>query len=243
LLFSLIRAHCGPDPSLACFTPDQMDKKCPRCSLNNRSGSRSCARCLLELQEVTTEPEPVRRAGLARRLVRRSVVLTLICVVTISAFYLSLILSARPLSAEERSHVETSIDILERAGFRTEAYYLRYYTFFRGNDNWLNTLVPKENAYAATNYPFEIMTLYPDFFVYTADDVERAAVLLHEARHLQGFNEEDAYEFVWKNKKRIGWTKANYGHSAVWQNVRKQTMDLKPGLFICGFNDYGDCHE
>ncbi len=181
------------------------------------------------------------RQGLGVKVVRRAAVCVMIIGVTVSGFYLSLILSARPLSAEERSHVETAIDILARAGFKTEVHYLRNYTSFRGNDNWLNSLVPKENAYAATNYPFEIMTVYPDFFVYTADDIERAAVLLHEARHLQGFDEYDAYEFVWKHKERFGWTKANYGHSAVWQNVRKATMDIKPGMFICDFNDFGDC--
>jgi len=196
----------------------------------------------MELQEVVSEPEPA-APSFAKRALRRAIVCSVLAVLTIAGFYLSLILSARPLTAEERSHVEDAIDILDQAGFDREVYYLRHYTFFRGNDNWLNSLVPKENAYAATNYPFEIMTVYPDFFVYTSDDTERAAVLLHEARHLQGLDEPDAYSFVWKNKWKFGWTKAAYGHSVVWRNVQKQTRDVNPKLFICEFNDFGDCYR
>lgn len=219
-----------------------MNKKCPRCSLKNLPRSRSCVRCLLEFEEVASSEEPM-SSSLGRKILRRAVAFFVICIVTIAGFYLSLLLSARPLSAEESAKVETAIDILDRAGFKTEVHYLRNYTFFRGNDNWLNAMVPKENAYAATNYPFEIMTVYPDFFVYTKDDVERAAILLHEARHLQGHDEPDAYEFVWKNKAKLGWTRENYGASVVWRNVRKQTMEIAPGMFICEFNEMGDCHE
>ncbi len=56
----------------------------------------------------------------------------------------------------------------------------------RGNDNWLNASTKYENAYAATNFPIEIMTIYPEFFTDTLDDTERAAILLHEAQHLKG---------------------------------------------------------
>jgi len=180
---------------------------------------------------------------MGKRILKRAVVCIGVCIITVITFYLSLLFSAKPLSLEERAHVEASVAILERAGFVDEVWYLRNFTFFRANDNWLNAMVPKENAYAATNYPFEIMTVYPDFFVYTVDDVERAAILLHEARHLQGFDETDAYEFVWKNKAKFGWTRENYRGSVVWKNVRKQTMEVAPGMFICEFNEMGDCYE
>ena len=233
------------------FSPQyriRMTKECPRCSLKNLPGARSCARCLQRF-EITPRYEEVesregkRVSPIGKRILRRAIVCLAVCFVTVICFYLSLLLSAKPLSAEERTQVGASIEILERAGFADEVWYLRNFTFFRGNDNWLNATVPKENAYAATNYPFEIMTVYPDFFVYTVDDVERAAIILHEARHLQGFDEQDAYEFVWKNKSRIGWTREKYGHSVVWQNVRKQTMEIAPGMFICEFNEMGDCYE
>ena len=139
--------------------------------------------------------------------------------------------------------MERAISIIEKRGFINEAYLLRDLATFRGSDNWLNAAVPKENAYAATNYPFAIITLYPDFFTYPEDDIERAAILLHEARHLKGYGEEDAYEFVWRNKKFLDWSEDGYGDSVVWLNIRKQTREMAPNLFVCDFNPHGDCTE
>jgi len=172
---------------------------------------------------------------------RRFVIFLLVCIGAIGIFYSSMILSATPLSASEREQVDSSIKLLERRGFINEAYLLRDLATFRSNDNWLNASVSKENAFAATNYPFAIITLYPDFFIYTRDEVERAAILLHEARHLKGYGEEDAYEFVWRNRKYLGWTEEGYSDSAVWQSIRRQTKDYAPNLFVCDFNPYGDC--
>ena len=58
---------------------------------------------------------------------------------------------------------------------------------------------------------------------------------------MQGKDERDAYAFVWKNRSRLGWTDAAYGDSEVRQNVRKQTREYMPQMFICEFNDFGDC--
>ena len=113
----------------------------------------------------------------------------------------------------------------------------------RSNDNWLNASVAKENAYAATNFPFEIMTLYPDFFTYPVDDTERAAILLHEAEHLKGKNEHDAYKFVWTHRQQLGWTQEAYVRSPVWRNVRRQTVENVPELFVCNGNEFNDCTE
>ena len=107
----------------------------------------------------------------------------------------------------------------------------------------MNASVAKENAYAATNFPFEIITLYPDFFTYPADDTERAAILLHEARHLRGKDEADAYRFVWEHRKQLGWIEKQYSGSAVWRNVRQQTHETVPDLFVCDKNINGDCDE
>jgi hypothetical protein len=87
------------------------------------------------------------------------------------------------------------------------------------------------------------MTIYPDFFTYPVDETERAAILLHEAQHLKGADEKEAYEFVWKNRKRLGWTKEIYGNSVIWLNVRKQTREVAPELFVCPANEYADCTE
>ena len=167
-----------------------------------------------------------------------------VCIGAFGLFYSSLIFTASPLTSEQSQRVETAISIIEKSGFINEAYLLRDLATFRGNDNWLNATVAKENAYAATNYPFAIITLYPDFFTYPEDDIERAAVLLHEARHLKGYGEEDAYEFVWRNKKYLDWTEERYGDSVVWLNIRKQTREMAPNLFVCAFLPQGDCtHE
>lgn len=144
---------------------------------------------------------------------------------------------------EEAAQVRSAIRYLEKRGFAGETLLLNYVTVFRANDNWLNATVAKENAYAATNFPFEIVTVYPDYFTYATDEIERAAILLHEAKHLEGKDEKEAYEFVWQNRKRLGWTSDRYSNSVIWRETRKLTKEYSPALFICEFNDYGDCTE
>ena len=175
------------------------------------------------------------------KLLDRLFVFVAVSAVIMGLFYLSLVLTASPLSANEYAKVESAIFYLEKRGFINEAFLLKDFATLRNNDNWLNASVPKENAFAATNYPFGIVTLYPDFFTYPADDVERAAILLHEARHLKGYGEEDAYEFVWRNRKYLGWTSERYSDSPVLQNIRKQTVEFAPNLFVCDFNPQRDC--
>lgn len=147
------------------------------------------------------------------------------------------------MSYEQRQSVRSSIAILREKGFADEVLLLDSFAVFRSNDNWLNASVNKENAYAATNFPFEIITLYPDFFTYPIDDTERAAILLHESRHLAGKDEHDAYDFVWKHRKQLGWTAENYRNSVVWLNIRRQTRDNVPLLFVCDLNEFGDCTQ
>lgn len=178
-----------------------------------------------------------------KSIVHRILVLSAICIGLIGIFYSSLIFTASPLAFEQNAKVDAAIKLIEKRGFINEAYLLRDIATFRGSDNWLNAAVAKENAYAATNYPFAVITLYPDFFAYPEDDTERAAVLLHEARHLKGYGEEEAYEFVWRNKKYLDWTEEKYGDSVVWLNIRKQTQDYAPNLFVCDFNPQRDCTD
>lgn len=154
-----------------------------------------------------------------------------------------MIFTSASLKYEEKRQIQTAVKILDEKGFTGEVFLLNHLTSFRGNDNWLNASTKFENAYAATNFPFEIMTVYPEFFTFTTDDTERAAILLHEAQHLKGADEKEAYEYVWRNRKRLGWTKETHGKSIVWRNVRRQTQEFAPNLFICDWNASNDCTE
>lgn len=217
-----------------------MKKRCPNCRLVNFPHSPECARCRRPLIEVSANAES---ASLKSKIVRRALVCVAVCVFSLLGFYLSMVFTASPLSAEEKASVERSIKILEEKGFAREVFLLRHLTVFRGNDNWLNASTRLENAYAATNFPFEIMTVYPEFFTVTIDDTERAAILLHEAQHLKGADEPEAYEFVWRKRKTLGWTQNVYRSSVVWRNVRKQTREFAPNLFVCNWSEYADCTE
>jgi hypothetical protein len=217
-----------------------MNNKCPQCGLTNFSGILACARCGTGL--VRSADRKV-KGKLRGRLPLRAAICLAVCLAVILTFYISLLASSGGLNIEQKHTVRRAIALLRDKGFDDEAFLLEHLTAFRANDNWLNAAVAKENAYAATNFPFEIMTLYPDFFTYPADDIERAAILLHEARHLKGKDEKDAYEFVWKNRKQLGWTKEHYSNSPLWRNVRQQTRDHLPNLFVCETNHFNDCTE
>jgi hypothetical protein len=217
-----------------------MKKKCPGCKLVNYPSAVDCARCGSALPRPS-DGEGDKGAG--SKLLRRAMVCAFIAVAAVAGFYISMVFSAKGMSYEQKKAIAASIEILEAKGFTDEAFLLRRLAVFRSEDNWLNASVAKENAFAATNFPFGIVTVYPDFFTYPADDVERAAILLHEAKHMQGADEKEAYEFVWRNRKRIGWTAEAYDTSVVWSEVRKQTRDYAPGLFVCDVNKFGDCTE
>lgn len=218
-----------------------MKKKCQNCNLVNYSHAESCARCESILVEFSSNRAA--ETSLARIILKRAVVCLAVCLFVIFGFYLSLVASSESLTYDQKKTVERGISVLNEKGFADEVFLLDYLTAYRGSDNWLNISTKTEDAYAATNFPFEIMTIYPDFFEITKDDTERAAILLHEAKHLQGKNEKEAYEFVWKNRKKLGWTKETHFDSEVWRSVRKQTKEFAPDLFICDFNELGDCTE
>ena len=159
------------------------------------------------------------------------------------AFYLSLIASSAPLEPKERSAVVRAIAVLETKGFEREAFLLRHTVVFRATDNWLNILTKQDNAYAATNFPFQIITLYPDFYKKATDDTERAIVLLHEAQHLQGADEPTAYSYVWKHRAQLGWTQLKYGTTPSYVTISEQTRDIAPELFSCPDKVFYDCTE
>jgi hypothetical protein len=218
-----------------------MNRKCPQCGLINFLSARNCSRCGSGLGE--SENISPNRGFLKSALAKRTAICIAVLFIALLGFYGSLILSADSLDREQQARVQAAIRILEQRGFTNEVLLLKYVTVFRSNDNWLNASVEKESAYAATNFPFEIVTIYPDFYTYTVDDLERAAVLLHEAKHLEGNDEKEAYEFVWRNRKRLGWTSADYSGSLIWRETRKLTKEYVPAMFVCDFSDFGDCTE
>ena len=214
-----------------------MTKKCTKCGLANFAYADVCARCGTKLGSAQAGGK-----GKGRRLLIRSAVCFLVCIAVILGFYLSLLASAASLGIDQKSTVREAVALLEHRGFASEARMLKIATF-KGSDNWLNATVAKESAYAATNFPFAIITLYSDFFTYPDDVTERAAILLHESKHLSGANEHEAYEFVWRNRTQLGWTRDKYNYSPVWRNVRQQTRDNVPELFACPENEFNDCTE
>lgn len=218
-----------------------MNKKCSECGLINYLTARDCVRCGSCLGE--TENISPNRGFLKSSFAKRCGICVLVLAAVLLGFYGSLVLSADSLTRNQAKVVEAAIAHLQQRGFSQEVFLLRRMTAFRANDNWLNASVEKENAYAATNFPFEIITIYPDFFTYPVDDVERAAILLHESKHLQGKDEKEAYEFVWKNRRRLDWTSDAYRDSVIWRETRKLTKEYSPSLFVCDFKDYGDCTD
>jgi len=221
-----------------------MKKQCPNCKLVNFPHLEECARCRFDLIEISsTEEKESGKRDSSHPILRRVAICAAVCVLTLLGFYLSMIFTSASLTCEEKAEIEKAVKILDEKGFSGEVFLLSRLTSYRGNDNWLNASTRFENAYAATNFPFQVMTVYPDFFAYTNDETERAAILLHEAQHLKGADEKEAYEFVWRNRKKLGWTKEKYGNSTIWRNVRQQTKEFAPNLFVCPWTEYGDCTE
>jgi hypothetical protein len=156
---------------------------------------------------------------------------------------MSLLLTSEELPYDQRQTVKSAIAVLEQKEFTREAFVLRHLVNYRRTDNWWNNYVGHHAAYAATNFPFEVVTLYPDFFDVAIDDTERAAILLHESHHLFGSGEETALEKTWREKSKLGWTGDKYGMTRVWSNTRELTATGVPRLFICGSDGHADCTE
>lgn len=223
--------------------------KCATCSLINFDVDEICRRCGAPLSEVNRADSaaPHHHApgdDRARRTILGRV--ALVCALTgfiLTVWYLSLVASSRPLTYDQKKTVSQAIDVLERQGFDRDVFVLRRLVSFRASDNWWNEYVGHADAYAATNFPFEVVTLYPDFFTRSVDDVERAAVLLHESYHLAGRGEKAAFAGVWRAKSQLGWTRKRYGHTRIWSTVAELTTNHAPKLFRCGYEGNEDCTE
>ena len=229
-----------------------MNKKCLDCGFVNFTDAEQCSRCGESLPYVLVPRlvESEQNGELSKRLdraavyfLKRLVSAILISGVILCGIYFSLLHSAAPLTGEQSEKIQTAIEILAQRGFDSEVFLLKNTVAFRASDNWLNETTGHEDAYAATNFPFQIVTIYDNFFSQTTDATERAMILLHEARHLQGANEEQAYDFVWRNRRKLGWTDEKYSDTRVWFNVFEATRQNAPKIFRCDFNPNNDCTE
>ena len=217
-------------------------RKCDQCGLVNFADAGQCRRCggaLADRLPISRESpvEPARRHGIGRRLIW----LLAVTAALIFIWSRSLLLTSDAIAASQRQVVMRAIALLEHAGFSKEVLVLRHFANYRATDNWWNVYLGHPDAYAATNFPLGVVTLYPPFFTAAVDDTERAAILLHEAQHLLGAGEEAALDNVWRVKQRLGWTAAEYSETKVWKNTREWTAAGVPALFQCGPDRHADC--
>lgn len=176
-------------------------------------------------------------------LLHRAVVVFFVVVAILVAAYLSLLMTSEPLNFAEKQTLRRAVAVLENRGFTRETKMLNGFVNFRRTDNWWNTYNGHADAYAATNFPFQVVTLYPQFFTVPLDDTERAAVLLHEAQHLYAAKEPEAFNKVWRARARLGWTNEAYGETKVYRGVRSLTREYAPAIFRCGLDGNTDCTE
>jgi hypothetical protein len=229
------------------FTPHHSRRKCAECGLVNTGADEQCRRCgalLTEDDELADEPvavEPVEQPR-KRTLLKRLLWIISATLLILIVWYLSLLFSSDRLQPDQALKVDVAIGLLEQTGFTRESFVLRQLTMFRSSDNWWNRYLGHRDAYAATNFPFEIVTLYPEFFNDPVDDRERAAILLHEARHLLGDGEEAALRSTWMSKQRLGWTADKYKQTKVWDATERLTRAQFPYMFQCGANGQTDCY-
>jgi hypothetical protein len=155
--------------------------------------------------------------------------------------YISLRLTSDYPGFEQRQAIERAIAVIETRGFSREGFVLKYLATFRTSDNWWNIQTGHKEAYAATNFPFEVVTLYPEFFNVATDDTERAAILLHETKHMLGSGEEGALRATWAEKEKLGWTADKYSQTKVWENTRDLTKTYAPELIVCDQSSLGGC--
>ncbi len=194
----------------------------------------------INLPVVEASPKPRQTATLIAAAIFRHAFASFLALLI---FYISLLLTSAPVSSEDARTIDRAINVLDEKGFGREAFLLRHVATFRSSDNWLNGLISNENAYAATNFPFEIITVYPDFYSKATDDTERAMILLHEAQHLGSSSESGAYAYVWRERQRLGWTQLSHGASPTFVTVEQQTRENSPELFTCQAKVWNDCTE
>jgi hypothetical protein len=217
--------------------------KCRDCGLVNLATDERCRRCGAALEGSASAAVDSADAGRVRKRgpLRRLTWIAGMTLMILFISYVSLLATSDALTFEQRQTVHRAVAILDQRGFGGEAFVLNNVVSYRATDNWWNNYVGHHDAYAATNFPFEVLTLYPEFFEAAVDDNERAVILLHESYHLRGSGEQTALEGVWREKQRLGWTEDKYGHTKVFNNTKELTMNDVPKLFRCGEDGQSDC--
>src|SRR5215210_4917162 len=97
-----------------------MKKKCPACNVINFPNANECVRCKESL--TGTEKYSIAKAAIGSRLLSRVVVCIFVCIAAIFGFYLSLMVSARSLSNEQRIEVRKAIAVLNDRGFSKDIF-------------------------------------------------------------------------------------------------------------------------
>jgi predicted nucleic acid-binding Zn ribbon protein len=228
-------------------TPHHSRRKCPECGLVNAGVDEQCRRCgaLLPDEEPFahgSHPAEAVTQPRKRNLLTRIVWVLSATLIILIIWYMSLLFTSEKLQPDQYLKVDVAIGLIEQTGFTREGFVLRHATMFRSSDNWWNRWLGHRDAYAATNFPFEIVTLYPEFFKDPVDDRERAAMLLHEAHHLLGDGEEAALRSTWMSKRQLGWTVDKYRQTKVWDATERLTRERFPYLFQCGSDGKTDCY-
>ena len=226
--------------------PHRSRNKCAACGLVNAGSDELCRRCGAQLTH-DEEASPILAESLPdkkttrRGLFRRVTWILGTTLLLLIIWYASLLMSSDGLQPDQSEKVRNAIALLQQQGFFREAFILKHLAAFRSTDNWLNAYAGHRDAYAATNFPFEVVTLYPDFFQLPVDDRERAAVLLHEACHLMGDGEDAALNSTWHAKRQLGWTADKYNQTRVWDATERLTRARFPYMFQCGLDGQSDC--
>src|SRR5215210_2687512 len=140
--------------------------RCKQCGLANFVTAEQCKRCGASLKEdvpvdtANDETVVVKKRSFGKRVLW---ILGMTCVI-LAIYYVSLLATSDPIKWQQRQTLDRAITVMEQKGFGKEAFVLRHLVSFRTTDNWWNMQVGHHDAYAATNFPFEVMTLYPEFF-------------------------------------------------------------------------------
>jgi hypothetical protein len=219
--------------------------QCEQCGLVNFATSETCRRCgALCVPAPLSGATPIADTSVGGRSLWQWLLWTGgVTVLLLVTSYASLLVTSDGLAPDQQAAVSRAIVVLQQAGFSREATVLGRFVSWRGTDNWWNAYVGHQRAYAATNYPFAVITVYPPFFTVAVDDTERAAILLHEAYHVLGDEEDEALRRVWLTKRRIGWIAERYAGTRVWKNTREWTAGEVPGIFRCGVDGASDCYS